>query len=219
MSLAIDSFLTINAPSEGEYKEKGSKFLAYAYPMSNESDLENFISTLKDTHPKARHHCYAYKIGMDNNRFRTNDDGEPSGTAGKPILGQIQSFRLTNVCIIVIRYFGGTKLGASGLIHAYKEAARYSLENAELVEKFLFVTYHLEFGYEDMGHILNVIKDLDIEISEKVFDANCEVKIQLRLSEEYTTMLQLKARLLYKSLEEVNYETVIPFCKVNKLSK
>ncbi len=134
-------------------RKKAVNFLATtSYPMSNESDLENFISTLKDTHPKARHHCYAYKIGMDNNRFRTNDDSEPFPSTGKTNFGSDPELPPYNVCIIVIRYFGGTKLGASGLIHAYKEAARYSLENAELVEKFLFVTYHLEFGYEDMGH-------------------------------------------------------------------
>lgn len=213
----IDSYLTINEPTEGEYKEKGSKFLAYAYPMESESDLDIFIAQLKDIHPKARHYCYAYKLGIDNNRFRANDDGEPSGTAGKPIFGQILSFSLTNVCIIVIRYFGGTKLGASGLIHAYKEAAKEALEKANIVEKFLFVRYKFAFGYDQMGHILNVLKELDIEIEDKVFEVDCSVTIQIRRSIELTTLHRVKAKLLHKSMEEVNAETEVDFCNIEKM--
>ena len=156
--MLTDSYQTIASPSEGEYKEKGSKFLAYAYPMDAESDLDGFIASLRDIHPKARHYCYAYKLGLDGTRFRANDDGEPSGTAGKPIYGQILSFGLTNVCIIVIRYFGGTKLGASGLIHAYKEASKAALDNAAIIEKYLYISYQLTFGYDHMGHIMNALK-------------------------------------------------------------
>lgn len=215
--MVIDTYLTINQASEGEYKEKGSKFLAYAFPMDTESDLEVFLQGLKEIHPKARHYCYAYKLGIDNNRFRTNDDGEPSGTAGKPIYGQILSNGLTNVCIIVIRYFGGTKLGASGLIHAYKEAAKEAIGNTEIIEKHLYTTYKFSFGYEHMGHILNVLKDLDIEILHKTFEADCNVIIQLRLSTEDTYLHRIKAKLLQKTVEEVTSETKIEFCLIEKM--
>ena len=212
--MLTDSYQTIASPSEGEYKEKGSKFLAYAYPMDAESDLDGFMASLRDIHPKARHYCYAYKLGLDGTRFRANDDGEPSGTAGKPIYGQILSFGLTNVCIIVIRYFGGTKLGASGLIHAYKEASKAALDNAAIIEKYLYVSYQLTFGYDHMGHIMNALKDPDIEIITKVFEDHCIVNIQIRLSVENQAIHRLKARLLNKSLEEVTSETVVDFCEM-----
>ena len=212
--MLTDSYQTIASPSEGEYKEKGSKFLAYAYPMDAESDLDGFMTSLRDIHPKARHYCYAYKLGLDGTRFRANDDGEPSGTAGKPIYGQILSFGLTNVCIIVIRYFGGTKLGASGLIHAYKEASKAALDNAAIIEKYLYVSYQLTFGYDHMGHIMNALKDPDIEITDKVFEDHCVVNIQIRLSVENQAIHRLKARLLNKSLEEVTSETVVDFCEM-----
>lgn len=213
-----DTFLTISHPTEGEYKEKGSKFLAYAFPMSHEKELDIFLSNLKEIHPKARHYCFAYKLGLDNNRFRANDDGEPSGTAGKPILGQIQSFGLTDVVIIVIRYFGGTKLGASGLIHAYKQSALEALEKAEIITKHLYVQYLLVFGYDHMGHILNILKEMDILIKDKKFESECDVIIQLRLSLENDTIHRLKAKLLNKSMEEVNEETELDFCKILKVS-
>ena len=212
--MLTDSYQTIASPSEGEYKEKGSKFLAYAYPMYAESDLDCFMASLRDIHPKARHYCYAYKLGLDGSRFRANDDGEPSGTAGKPIYGQILSFGLTNVCIIVIRYFGGTKLGASGLIHAYKEASKAALDNAAIIEKYLYISYQLTFGYDHMGHIMNALKDPDIEITDKVFEDHCVVNIQIRLSVENQAIHRLKARLLNKSLEEVTSETVVDFCEM-----
>ncbi len=212
--MLTDSYQTIASPSEGEYKEKGSKFLAYAYPMDAESDLDGFMASLRDIHPKARHYCYAYKLGLDGTRFRANDDGEPSGTAGKPIYGQILSFGLTNVCIIVIRYFGGTRLGASGLIHAYKEASKAALDNAAIIEKYLYISYQLTFGYDHMGHIMNALKDPDIEIITKVFEDHCAVTIQVRLSAEDKTIHRLKAHLLNKSLEEVTSETVVDFCEM-----
>lgn len=210
------SYQTIASPAEGEYKEKGSKFLAYAYPMEVESDLDGFMASLRDIHPKARHYCYAYKLGLDGTRFRANDDGEPSGTAGKPIYGQILSFGLTNVCIIVIRYFGGTKLGASGLIHAYKEASKAALDNAAVIEKYLFVSYELTFGYDHMGHIMNALKDPEIEIINKVFENDCLVTIQVRLSVENLVIHRLKAHLLNKSLEEVTADTTVDFCEIVK---
>lgn len=215
--MLIDSYYTLTAPTTGEYKEKGSKFLAYAYPFEDESDLDAIMIELKTIHPKARHYCYGYKIGIDNNRHRANDDGEPSGTAGKPIYGQILSFGLTNVAIIVIRYFGGTKLGASGLIHAYKEATKEALEQATKVEKFISNQYQLTFGYDHMGHIMNAIKELDIHIVDKSFEAACNVSIALRLSQESDLLLHLKAKILQKSIEEVSESTQIAFCTIEKV--
>jgi uncharacterized YigZ family protein len=209
-----DSFLTITGPTEGIYKEKGSKFLAYAYPIENENELDFYLELLHDEHPKARHYCYAYKLGMDQNRYRANDDGEPSGTAGKPILGQILSYELTNVLIIVVRYFGGTKLGASGLIQAYKEAAKEALQAAIIIEKYISVSYILKFDYEHMGHVMNVLKETDAEITDKSFDDACRVHMSVRQSQEKQMLHRIKAKLLQKSMEEVNAETVVDFCSI-----
>ncbi len=214
--MIIDSYLTIAEACSGEYKEKSSKFIAYGYPMEDERELEQILSDLKAIHPKARHYCYAYKIGVDNNRFRTNDDGEPSGTAGKPIYGQILSHGLTNTVIVVIRYFGGTKLGASGLIHAYKEASREALDTAQFIKKYIANTYELTFDYDHMGEIMNVLKELDIEITEKIFESSCKVTILLRLSEENLYLHKFKAKVLHKSMEEIDETTEIPFCKICK---
>lgn len=207
-----DAYLTIADQSVGEYKEKGSKFLAYAYPIEDESELDFFLELLHDEHPKARHYCYAYKLGMDQNRYRANDDGEPSGTAGKPILGQILSYELTNVLIVVVRYFGGTKLGASGLIQAYKEAAKEALQAATIIEKYISVTYTLQFDYEHMGHVMNVLKETDAEITHKSFEDTCKVHISIRQSQENHMLHRIKAKLLQKSMEEVSAETVVDFC-------
>ncbi len=209
-----DSFLTITGPSEGIYKEKGSKFLAYAYAIEDESELDFYLELLHDEHPKARHYCYAYKLGLDQNRYRANDDGEPSGTAGKPILGQILSYELTNLLIIVVRYFGGTKLGASGLIQAYKEAAKEALQAATIIEKYISVSYILKFDYEHMGHIMNVLKETEAEITAKSFDDTCRVHISVRQSQENQMFHRFKAKLLQKSMEEVSADTVVDFCTI-----
>lgn len=216
--MVVDNYLTINEASEGEYKEKGSKFFAYAYPMHSEKDLDVMMELLKDLHPKARHYCYAYKLGIDGNRFRINDDGEPSGTAGKPIFGQILSHQLTDICIIVVRYFGGTKLGATGLIHAYKEAAKDAIAHSSIIEKFINDHFQFSFGYEQMGHIMNVLKDENVEITDKNFENYCDVKIAVRMSQSKDTLLRIKAKLLAKSIDEVNEDTLIDFCKIIKLT-
>ena len=212
-----DAYLTIEAPAYGEYKEKGSKFMAFAYPMNDEEDLNAYLDTLRSEHHKARHFCYAYQIGTGQDRYRMNDDGEPSGTAGKPIYGQILSYGVTNLLIVVVRYFGGTKLGVSGLIQAYKDAARAALDAAEIVQKYITSSYMLAFDYDQMGHIMNVLKDLDIHITDKSFEVNCAVTIQLRQSEETTMLHRLVARLLNKSMEEVCEETPVSSCKITRL--
>jgi len=210
----VDQFLTIKNTSEGEYKEKGSKFIGYCYPFIAEEFLDTILAEIKSIHPKARHYCYAYKIGLDENRYRTNDDGEPSGTAGKPIFGQILSHNLTNILIVVVRYFGGTKLGASGLIHAYRESAFASLQNAEIITDTISKIFSLTFGYEKMGLILATLKDLDMEILEKEFDTNCLVTIQIRLSEIKQKFTTFKAILLDKSIEEIEDDTIVDFCQI-----
>lgn len=217
MANILDTYHTIDEPAYGEYKEKGSKFLAFVYPMDEEESMQEYLNIARAEHHKARHFCYAYQIGLTGDRYRINDDGEPSGTAGKPILGQILSFGLTNVAIIVIRYFGGTKLGVSGLIQAYREAAKAALETAHIVEKYISSVYRLQFNYDQMGHVLNVLKDLNTDILNKSFDTSCEVTISVRQSVETHTLHQLIARLLNKSMEEVSTETCVDFCTIEKI--
>ncbi|MBK8054185.1 MAG: YigZ family protein [Saprospiraceae bacterium] len=212
-----DQYFTIHSTTFGEYKEKGSKFLAYCHPFSREDDLQVILALIKSEHPKASHYCFAYKIGLDNNRFRSNDDGEPSGTAGKPILGQILSNNLTDILIVVVRYFGGTKLGASGLIHAYRQAAIEGLSNASVIEKFKTTKYVLTFTYEHMGSILASLKTNQINILEKSFDNQCFVKIEIRNSEATKKIILLKSHLLGVSLDQVSEDTVVEFCRIKKL--
>lgn len=212
-----DHYLTLLAPSTGEYKEKGSKFLAYAYNIDHEDSLQEIIGMLRSEHIKARHFCYAYRIGTDNNRFRANDDGEPSGTAGKPILSQIISFGLSNTIVVVVRYFGGTKLGASGLVHAYKEAAREALAIAETTVKFISDEFVLRFGYEQMGHVLSVIKELpDAEICDKSFENECTVNLKIRKSRTVETVTKLKAGILQVTEEEGRRAESIPGVEIEK---
>jgi uncharacterized YigZ family protein len=213
----IDQYITIEEPSIGEYKEKGSKFIAYAFPVRSEDDVSQYLEQVKSEHFKARHHCYAYFIGLDRELFRFNDDGEPSGTAGRPIFGQIQSFDLIDILIIVVRYFGGTKLGASGLIHAYKKAAKCALDGARFVEKFLCDIFLMEFQYDQMGNIMNIIKSLDLNIIEKKFEKNCQLKIEIRASKVEETMVQLKSTLLNVSPEYIDEKTEVDFCKIIKI--
>jgi uncharacterized YigZ family protein len=214
-----DSFLTLEEPAYGEYKEKGSKFLAYCYPFSHEDDLQVLLSLIKSEHPKASHYCFAYKIGIDNNRFRSNDDGEPSGTAGKPILGQILSYNLTDILIVVVRYFGGTKLGASGLIHAYRQAAIEGLSNASVIEKFMTTKYVLKFTYEHMGSIMSSFKTNQINILEKSFDSQCFVKIEIRNSEATKKIILLKSHLLGISTDQVTEDTDVEYCSITRVNE
>ncbi|MDG5800002.1 YigZ family protein [Marinilabiliaceae bacterium ANBcel2] len=178
-----DNYYTLKVESKGLYKEKGSKFISYAYPVESEQEVEDIISSLKKRYHDARHHCFAWKLGMDDNRFRINDDGEPSGTAGKPILGQIRSFNLTNVLIIVIRYFGGIKLGTGGLIRAYKSAAEDALINGEIIEKFVQEVITLSFKYEIMNSIMRIIKEENLKITDQSFGMSCSIAVCVRYSD------------------------------------
>lgn len=176
----VDEYLTISEPSEGLFKDRGSKFLAFAYPVSTEEEIKDIQEKLRSDYHDARHHCYAYMLGKDKNVFRANDDGEPSSTAGKPILGQIKSHDLTNILIVVIRYFGGTKLGVSGLINAYKTAADEALKNAKIVKRTLHDIYELRFDYPEMNEIMRIMKEEQIEQIDQNFELSCTITLALR---------------------------------------
>ena len=180
MTEFVDEYLTISKPSEGLFKDRGSKFLAFAYPVSTEEEIKEIQEKLRSDYHDARHHCYAYMLGKDKNIFRANDDGEPSSTAGKPILGQIRSYDLTNILIVVIRYFGGTKLGVSGLINAYKTAADEALKNAKIVKRTLHDIYELRFDYPEMNEIMRIMKEEQIEQIDQNFELTCSITLALR---------------------------------------
>jgi uncharacterized YigZ family protein len=199
-----DFYKTIEGEVEGEYKDRGSKFLAYATSVSNERAFDIFLERVKKAHPKARHHCYAWRLGVDGNHWRANDDGEPSGTAGKPILGQIDAFGLSHVGAVVVRYFGGTLLGTSGLIQAYRESVAEALRRATIVEKVLEDFYSLEFTYEYMPDIMNVLKKMNIPILRQNFDEKGVIELSFRQGEAATKVLTLKAQILKISLDYAN---------------
>lgn len=179
-----DIFLTLKKPSsEGVFKEKGSKFLAYAYPLNNADQVEGIIQQLKKKHPKARHWCYAWQTGVILKNYRYNDDGEPNNSAGKPIFGQIQSFGVTNVLVVVVRYFGGTKLGVGGLISAYRSSAKLALENSILIEKMLMEFLTLKFDYPDMDKVMRVVKENGLNIIDQKMELDCIFKVSVRRNE------------------------------------
>lgn len=172
----LDFYTTIEKPSTAEYKDRGSKFLAFAFPLGNVEDFKIILQDLKKEHPKAVHHCFAYRIGTDGNTFRSSDDGEPSGTAGKPILGQIDSKGLTDVAVVVVRYWGGTLLGVPGLINAYKMAAVLALQITPVVEKQIEVVYSLEFDYTRMNEVMMVMKQFNCTIHANETLLFCNIK-------------------------------------------
>ena len=181
-----DFYNTIEKPATAEFKDRGSKFLAYAYPVQSIEEFKIRLADLKKEHPKAVHHCFAYRLGTDKNNFRVSDDGEPSGTAGRPILGQIDSKELTNVVIIVVRYFGGTLLGVPGLINAYKTSASMVLQTAVIIQKPVYINYRLEFNYELMNDVMRIIKQCNCEVLKNEAQLFCLVEIGIpknRLSE------------------------------------
>jgi uncharacterized YigZ family protein len=177
-----DKYKTIRALSHGIYKEKGSRFVAFAFPVSIQEETKVIIEKIRKEHHEARHHCFAYVIGQDRLIWRANDDGEPSGTAGKPILGQINSYGLTNILIVVNRYFGGTLLGVSGLINAYKSAAAAAIGNAEIIEQTILEFHEITFPHENMNHVMKILKEENIEQSDQDFDLLCKIRIKFRAS-------------------------------------
>ena len=172
-----DSYLTIEKYTEAIYKEKGSKFLAFAYPVNNQDEIKQILTDLRKKYYDATHHCYAYILGFDKEEFRMNDDGEPSSTAGKPIYGQLLSNNLTNVLVVVVRYFGGTKLGVSGLIKAYKTSTQVCLESAVIVEKKVMRFYKITFAYDKMNAVMSFLKQINAQQKHHSFDNECSIEV------------------------------------------
>ncbi|WP_164108435.1 MULTISPECIES: YigZ family protein [Sphingobacterium] len=191
MSLFEDTYLTIGQPSEGVFRDKGSKFIAYAYPFKKETHLKEIIATLKSLHPKARHHCWAYRLGTDRSVFRINDDGEPSGTAGRPILNVLLSKDLTNILVVVVRYFGGTLLGVPGLINAYKMATQEALAEVEVIEKTVNDVYDVSFEYLQMNDVMRLLKEEEISVLSQQFDNSCVITIEIRKNLVNTVLSKL----------------------------
>lgn len=187
-----DTYRTIAEPTEGLYKEKGSKFIALAYPVYSEDEVKDILAEVKKKYYDARHHCYAYTLGADKSRYRANDDGEPNHSAGDPILGQIRSADLSNVLVIVVRYFGGTKLGVSGLITAYKTATADALEQATVIEKHETVLLQAHYGYPQMNDVMSLVKEYDLPVRNQQFELDCKLTLEVRkqLQEEVTAKLE-----------------------------
>ena len=190
-----DTYHTIKAPSQGLYKEKGSKFLAFAFPVRSADEIKQHLDQLRKEYFDARHHCYAYILGPNKDAWRANDDGEPSGTGGRPIYGQLLSADLTDTLIVVVRYFGGILLGASGLANAYKTAARDAIANAEIIEKTINVRYRLHFEYALMNDVMRIIKDFGLVPQAQDFNLDCRLEVEVRQSESvrlYDTVDKLR---------------------------
>lgn len=176
-----DTYKTISSASEEVlYKEKNSKFFGYAFPVSNEEEIKEHLDRLRKEHFSARHWCYAYQIGTEKIQYRANDDGEPNNSAGMPIYGQIQSFEVTNVLVVVVRYFGGVKLGVGGLISAYKTAAQMALENSEIVEQTINKFFTISFEYVHLNKVMRIIKEKNLQIVSQKMEMDCEIQISIR---------------------------------------
>ncbi|HOU02164.1 MAG TPA: YigZ family protein [Candidatus Cloacimonadota bacterium] len=186
-----DTYKTIKSPSEGLYKEKGSRFIACAWPAGSETEIKAILDETRRKYHDARHHSYGYVIGADSAIWRVNDDGEPSGTAGRPIIGQIRSFGLTNVLVVVSRYFGGKLLGASGLANAYKMATRSALSNAEIIDRIVTESFELKFPYSSLSTVMKILKEYNVEQAEHTFDIECIMVITIRLSLKETVLSHL----------------------------
>ncbi len=184
LDIEKDTFKTILEPSaEVLFKDRGSKFFGYVYPVSTEEEIKVHLDNLKKQHHNARHWCYAWQLGKGYEHFRANDDGEPSNSAGMPIYGQLQSFDVTNVLVVVVRYFGGTKLGVGGLVQAYKTTAQMALEAGDIVEKTIDETFILNFGYPEMNTVMRIVKDENITIVNQKMELDCEFEISVRKKE------------------------------------
>jgi len=188
------TYRTLKYLSEGIYKEKGSKFIAFAVPCYTEKEAKEYLDIWRKEHYQSRHVCYAYRFGVDQKVFRANDDGEPNNSAGAPILGQIQSFDLSNILIGVVRYFGGTKLGVGGLIHAYKTAAKQAIENGEICELEVFDWIRINFDYAAMPNVMNLLKQHNLVMKDQVFEESCSLVVNLPLN---------KSTFIHEELKEI----------------
>lgn len=194
-----DTFKTIAFPSpEILFKEKNSKFFSYAFPVTTEEEIKSYLEKLRKQHTNAVHFCYAFQLGAEIIQFRTNDDGEPSNSAGMPIYGQIQSFGLTNVLVVVVRFFGGVKLGIGGLISAYRTAAQMALEEAEIIEKTIDIHFQIIFDYKNMNKVMRIIKEKNLTIISQQMQENCQIEISTRkknaelIFDTFTTLFEIE---------------------------
>jgi len=186
-----DTYRTIAKPAEGLFRDRGSKFLAFAYPITSDKEIKDLLADLKAEHPKANHHCWAMRLTVDRSVFRINDDGEPSGTAGRPILNTLLSRDLTNLLVVVVRYFGGTLLGVAGLINAYKSATEEALNQAAVIEQTVNDFYTIQFDYLQMNEVMRVIKEDNLNIIHQDFDNSCSIRISIRKMQVNQTMGKL----------------------------
>lgn len=184
MAVVSDTYLSISSKADGLFKDNGSRFIAMAYPVETEEEVRDIVAALKKEYHDARHHCYAYRLGLDGSRWRANDDGEPSGSAGRPILGQIDSAGLSDVLVVVVRYFGGIKLGIPGLIRAYRTSTAEALGNAPKTTKVAGSWYRLGFGYDSLPAVMKMVKDMDLPQRGQDFGEKCTLDVRVRLSIE-----------------------------------
>jgi len=187
-----DYYYTIERPGSAEFKDRGSKFIAFAFPIANVADFKKQLQRLKDEHLKAAHHCFAYRIGTDGNTFRSSDNGEPSGSAGKPILGQIDSKQLTDLAVVVVRYFGGTLLGVPGLINAYKTVAALALQTTPVVQKAIEIKYRLQFDYTRMNEVMMISKKYNCTIRDQQMELFCRMDIGIPRANNELVLLKLR---------------------------
>jgi uncharacterized YigZ family protein len=188
----ISSFRTIATTSEGQFRDRGSKFLAYAFPVKSEDEIRDILQRLRKEFHDARHHCYAWKLGVDPAVVRANDDGEPSSSAGKPILNQIEKRELTDTLVVVVRYFGGTLLGVGGLINAYRTAADAALKNNRVIRKKIRRSYSLEFGYPDMNAVMHLARDMELETVQQEFALTCSMTVRVEIARESELLERLQ---------------------------
>jgi len=190
--MSADYYYTIERPGYAEFKDRGSKFIAYAFPIAGVADFKKRLQGLKEEHPKAAHHCFAYRIGTDGNGFRSSDDGEPSGSAGKPILGQIDSKQLTDLAVVVVRYFGGTLLGVPGLINAYKTVSALSLQTTPAIQKAIEVKYRLQFDDTKMTEVMMITKKYNCSVRDQKMELFCRMDIGIPKANQELILLKLK---------------------------
>jgi len=200
-----DFFKTIAKPAQGFFKDKGSKFYSFAFPVENEDEITKLQKELRKKYYDARHHCYAFMLGNEKKNFRASDDGEPANSSGQPILGQIRSYDLTNVLIVVIRYFGGTKLGIPGLINAYKTASADALNNAEIIEKTVDDIIDFQFTYPEMSIVMRIIKEEDLKILNQDFQEICKISVTVRKS---LTSIVIQKLSNYQNQQNIKYKII-----------
>ncbi len=187
-----DYYYTIDRSASVEFKDRGSSFIAFAFPITDSVDFKNRLHELKEEHPKAAHHCFAYRIGTDGNNFRSSDDGEPSGSAGKPILGQIDSKQLTNVAVIVVRYFGGTLLGVPGLINAYKTTTALALQTTPIIQKAIEINHRLQFDYTKMNEVMMIVKKHNCTVFNQQMELFCRMDVGIPKANYELVLLKLR---------------------------